>query len=329
MILDPWDLSQDFLLKFNEETIIKGPCKVLNFNKNNKNIPLIIERYDIIFNIINKNNSSINISTVQRGLSGYKLVELIIKSVKKNNKIIKVGHIENISKNNYYSGSDLMIFALQILYRLNIKECALKDVSYYNCIRNSFFKQNEIPMKIIRLLKSNNTFYSIFNFQPFDKLTKINKMDEIRNLVGILCQISWKELDDIIVSGKNQIIEMNTHNIKMNYNMLEIRNINKWKQYWNSIHNSWIIFKTKFNNSRTPFGAFKFFDDKNNCSDFIDWLELYSFTFFNFNKIVLYKFLNKSYTIPKIDIFNKLKLILNNVEWKNSNIFLQSDTFII
>lgn len=299
MILDPWDLSQDFLLKFNEETIIKSPCKVFNFNKNNKTTPLIIKRYDIIFNIINKNNSSINISTIQRGLSGYKLVELIIKS----DKIIKVGHIENISKNNYYSGSDLMIFALQILYRLNIKECTLKDVfseeiissennslstlkhsdkfiiSYYNCIRNSFFKQNEIPMKIIRLFKNNNTFYSIFNFQPFDKLTKINKMDEIRNLVGILCQISWKELDDIIVSGKNQIIEMNPHNIKMNYNMLEIRNINKWKQYWNSIHNSWIIFKTKFNNSRTPFSAFKFFDDKNNCSDFIDWLELYSFTF--------------------------------------------------
>ena len=29
-IIDPWDLSQDFVLNFSEETIIKGPCKNLS-----------------------------------------------------------------------------------------------------------------------------------------------------------------------------------------------------------------------------------------------------------------------------------------------------------
>ena len=34
-IIDPWNLSQDFLLNFEQENIIKGPCKVIkNINKN-------------------------------------------------------------------------------------------------------------------------------------------------------------------------------------------------------------------------------------------------------------------------------------------------------
>ncbi len=135
-MLDPWNIQEEFIIKLNEENIIKGPCKILEeTSKNNK---LNIIRHDVKF-IVKDNNSSINISTIERGPSGYKLIELIIKSIRKNNKIIKHGHIENISKNDKYSGSDLMIFALQILYRLNIDECTLKDVSYFTCNRNNFF----------------------------------------------------------------------------------------------------------------------------------------------------------------------------------------------
>lgn len=329
-ILDPWDINQEFILKNNSEIIIKGPCKIIDNmkNENKENNEINIIRYDLKFIVTNKNNSKLSISTIERGLSGYKLIEIIIKNYKKNNKIIKSGHIENISKNDKYSGSDLMIFALQILYRLDITECILKDVSYFICKRNNFFKQDEIPMKIIKLLKSNNTFYSIFNFEPYDKYSNKNKMEEIRNLVINLSQITWDELDEIIIAGKNQIDLMNNKNIKMNYNMLEIRNINKWKNYWKTIYKSWNIFKNKFNKARTPFSAFKFFNEKINCSDFIDWLELYSFTFFNFNKVIYYKFLNKTYEIPKIKDFIKLKFILNNVDWKNNNIYYQNDTFI-
>ena len=144
-----------------------------------------------------------------------------------------------------------MIFILQILFRLNVDESTLKDVSYFECIRNT-----EIPNKIIKLLKSNNTFYNGFNYEAFDKITKKNKMIEIRNLVSNLSQISWDELDEIINSCK---IEINTQH--MNYNILEIRNINKWKKYWIVIYKSWNIFRNKFNKARTPFSAFKFFNN--------------------------------------------------------------------
>lgn len=153
-------------------------------------------------------------------------------------------------------------------------------------------------------------------------------MNNLRNLIGELLQISWLELDEIINAGKNEINIMNQINKKMNYNVLEIRNINKWKKYWIIIYNSWNIFKSKFNQARTPFSAFKFFNENDNCSDFIDWLELYSYTFFNFNKVIFYHFLNKNYEIPGIKIFNELKNILNNVNWINYKIVEQSDTFL-
>ena len=335
-IIDPWDTNQDFTLILDNLNIIKGPCKIIKTknniiknttNENIKNEPLIIERYNIEFNVFNKNNS-LYISSIERGKSGYRILEIIIKDITKNKKSIKIGHIENISKNEKYSGSDITLLALQILYRLNVNESTLKDISYYECKRNNFFKQTEIPTKIIKLLKSNNTFYSTFEFQPYDKITKKNKMNEIRNLVKQLMQISWLELDEIINAGKNEIVEMNEADKKMKYNILEIRNINKWKKYWITLYHSWILFKNKFNQARTPFNAFKYFKDTDNCSEFIDWLELYSYTFFNFNKVVFYHFLNKNYEIPQIKVFNQLKEILNNVDWINYKIFEQSDTFL-
>ena len=324
-IIDPWNLSQDFLLNFEQENIIKGPCKVIkNINKNKL---LIIERYDIKFNVFNRDNL-IYISSIERGNSGYKIIEIIIKDIFKNNKLIKVGHIENISKYEKYSGSDLMLLTLQILYRLKINESTLKDISYYECIRNNFFKQKKIPTKVIKLLKSNNTFYSAFQYEAYDKITKKNKIYELRTLVGQLLQISWLELDQVINAGKNEINIASLTNKKIKYNAFEIRNINKWKKYWITIYNSWNIFKNKYNQARTPFSAFKFFSENDNCSDFIDWIELYSYTFFNFNKVIFYHFLNKKYGIPQIKIFNQLKVILNNVNWINYKIVEQSDTFL-
>jgi len=333
MIYDPWNESQDFTLELlNDEKVffIKGPMKNLtkktNISNNNK---VIIQRFDIEF-IITHKNDNIYISTKERGFSGYKIIEIIIKKDKNKNDIY-IGHLENVSKYDKYSGSDLMLLALQILYRLHVKKCTLIDVSYFECSRNNFFKQREIPLKIIKLLKSNNTFYSPFNFQALDKTSQKNRMEDLRKLVENLYQIKWSEIDIIIIAGKRQIEIMNeiSNNSIMDYNRLELRNINKWKKYWNTIYKSWNIFKNKFGSAMTPFRAFKFFDEKENCSDFIDWLELYSFTFFNFNKIIYYKFLNQKYEIPKIKIFNQLKEILNNVIWTNNKIVAQSDTFIV
>ena len=86
----------------------------------------------------------------------------MIKGVKPNLN----AHIENISKTKFYSGSDIMIFVLQILYRLNIKSCSLKDSLYIDC---------EIPLKIVKLLQKGNTFYGLFGWITM-KISKIMKM---------------------------------------------------------------------------------------------------------------------------------------------------------
>jgi len=112
------------------------------------NNQFIIQRFDIEF-IITHKNDNIHISTKERGFSGYKIIEIIVKKDKNGN---YVGHLENISKYEKYSGSDIMLMALQILYRLHVKKCTFIDVSYFECSRNNFFKHCEIPLKIIKLL---------------------------------------------------------------------------------------------------------------------------------------------------------------------------------
>jgi hypothetical protein len=315
-IYDPWNLTHTININENKEYIFLGPRKNIK-NKNNINI---IERYEILTKIINKNNGDIEISSIKRGLSGYKIFEIILKG---NFNAI----IENISKTNFYSGSDIMIFVLQILYRLNIKSCSLKDSSYYECNRNNFFKTTEIPLKILKLLKEGNTFYSSFGFNPIDKTSKTNKLINIKILIGQLYNISWNELDEIIKKGKEEINISNNSGKNINYNRFIISNINKWKKYWKAIYNSWIKYKNKYeNDSSSPFRAFININEKN-CSEFIGWLELYSYTFNNYNKIIYYNFLEKKYEIPNIKIFNQLKEIINNVEWINKSIVPQQDIF--
>lgn len=315
IIYDPWNLTHIININENRQYSFLGPRKKIK--KNNINI---FERYQILTKIIHKNNGNIEISSVERGLSGYKIFEIILKPNFN-------AHIENISKTLFYSGSDIMIFVLQILYRLNIKSCLLKDSSYYECTRNNFFKTTEIPLKILKLLKNGNTFYSSFGFNPIDKTSKTNKLINIKNLVGIFYNISWNELDEIIKKGKEQIDISNNSGINMNYNRFIISNINKWKKYWKAIYNSWVKFKNKYeNDSSSPFRAFININEKD-CSDFIRWLELYSYTFNNYNKIISYNFFSKKYEIPHIRTFNQLKEIINNVEWINKLIVPQQDIF--
>jgi hypothetical protein len=311
-IFDPWNLENNININVNGEYIFIGPNKIIKKNKDN----IKVERYNIITRITIKNNGNIEISSIDRGDSGYKIFKIFIK-------LNSNAHIENISKTKFYSGSDIMLFVLQILYRLNIKCCSLKDSSYIDCKRNNFFKSTEIPLKIVKLLQKGNTFYGLFGFNPIDKTNKINKLINIKTLIGNLYNISWNELDDIIKKGKEQI------NISNNYNRFIIRKINKWKIYWEEIYNSWIHFKNKYENiSSSPFRAFTYFNEEN-CNDFIGLLELYSYTFNNFNKIIYYHFLGKKFEIPNIKSFNQLKEIINNVEWINKTIVPQQDTFIV
>jgi hypothetical protein len=317
-IFDPWNLENSINITINGEYIFIGPNKIIKNNNNN----IKVERHNILTRIIIKNNEKVEISSIDRGESGYKIFEILLKPNFN-------AHIENISKTKFYSGSDIMIFVLQILYRLNIKSCSLKDSSYIECKRNNFFRTTEIPLKIVKLLQKGNTFYGLFGFNPIDKTNKTNKLINIKTLVGNLYNISWNELDDIITKGKKDINISNNSGKVMNYNKFIISNINKWKKYWNAIYNSWIKFKNKYENtSSSPFRAFMYFNN-DNCSDFIGWLELYSYTFNNYNKIIYYNFLGKRFEIPNIRSFNQLKEIINNVEWINKTIIPQQDTFIV
>ena len=310
-IYNPWNPEHIININTNGIYLFIGPKKLNNEKK--------YIRYNIPTNILIQNNIS-KISSVENGESGYKIFEIILKN---NNE----AHIENISRTNYYSGSDIMIFILQILYRLNIKKCTLKDSSYITCIRNNFFKTTDIPLKILKLLKNGNTFYSAFKFNPISKINKSNCIDTIATLIGKLYDITWNELDEIIQAGMQQIKISNETPKNMNYNKFEIRNINKWKKYWKSIYISWTNFIEKYKSTNeTPFRAFSVFDERI-CTDYIGWLEIYSYTFINFNKIINYHFLNKKYNIPNIETFNKLKNILNNVNWINRKITAQPNIF--
>jgi hypothetical protein len=312
-IYNPWNPDHTIDTNINKEYFFVGPKKL-----NNKNQYI---RYNIPTKIFIKNNGNIIISSIERGESGYLIFQIILKN---NNE----AHIENISRTSFYSGSDIMIFILQILYRLNIKKCSLKDSSYIDCKRNNFFKITEVPLKILKLLKNGNTFYSAFRFNPISKSNNSNCIDTINTLIGKLYDITWNELDEIIEAGKKEINISNETEKNINYNKFIIVNINKWKKYWKSIYNSWINFKIKYRQTNeTPFRAFSVFDE-NHCSDYLGWLEIYSYTFTNFNKVIYYNFLNKKYEIPNIKIFNKLKDIINNVNWINRKITAQPNIFI-
>ena len=317
-ICDPWNLRDEIDISTNANMIFIGPRKI---TKNPDNTIKDIKRYNIDVEIINKNNCKKIIQSKYRTASGYRMFEIKIKNSRE-------AHIENISKNDLYSGSDVMIFVLQILHRLKIEKCSLTDASYYDCKRNNFFKLEEVPLKILKLLKEGNTFYSSFGFNAIDKTNKKNKIENMRKLVGMLYEITWDDLDNIIVNGKNQINASEINNKTLNHNSFLIRNINKWKKYWKAIHSSWISFKSNYEpKSSSPFRAFTYMKIEN-CHEFVGWLELYSYTFNNFNKVINYTFFNVKYEIPKIRVFNQLKETINNVEWIMNTVVAQQDVFV-
>jgi len=69
-------------------------------------------------------------------------------------------------------------------------------------------------------------------------------------------------------------------------NNIMIRNYTRWYNYWINISESWNYFKNKYSTiSPTPFRSFSFFN-YDECNEFINWLELYSFKYINYNQFV-------------------------------------------
>jgi len=141
--------------------------------------------------------------------------------------------------------------------------------------------------------------------------------DNIMNLVSKLWDIKWHEIDSYITKMIHIVLSNKYKNNIM------IRNYRKWFNYWINVNESWNKFKNKYAElSPTPFRSFSFFNN-DECGEFINWLELYSFTYFNYNQFVFNNINNSKKEIAGIFLFKKLKNLINNVVWINNNITSQ------
>ncbi len=297
MILDPW--SNNNLVLQEGKNIIRGAV----IKKDGENIRHDIEfnyRYDssIKCGILNTTNKTNNYNNI-----GLKLFD--------DNVVI-----ENISRSNIYRGSEYMLLALQIIYKLNYKQSKLKDLAYFTCDRKmNYFSNSNLPIKkdmeiynkLIYLLRFGGTFYMPFGYKPviqknilnnlnfrniveynnnglskngYIDLSNTNYIDlsnTIDNLLQKLNKITWIDIDLYLDNIKSIL---NNNKLKNNSKIFNFRiyDYKKWKIYWLNIIKSWKTFYNKFNNlTDTPFLAFSLFN-KNECDVFINWLELYSFS---------------------------------------------------
>jgi hypothetical protein len=312
-ILDAWDLSKNFELKIGKNIILGAETKKKNSETNIRyTIEFIFEKIDqeIYYLYTLNNDDSID----------FKHLYLKIYD----NEII----IENISKSIIYSGSEYLLLGLQIIYRLSkYKEnfkCKLIDTSFFICDRkiNLFKKKTEeiknkkeeIQHKIIFLLRFGSTFYMPFGFLPYDKISMINKNNDIKKIVFKLWEISWENIDNYI---NKMIVIVKSNEYKNN---LMIRNYSRWYNYWINIYDSWNFFKNKYSTiSLTPFRCFSNFT-YNQCHEFINWLELYSFKYINYNQFIFNEINKLNSEIAGIHLFKKLKKEVNNVYWINNTI---------
>jgi len=164
--------------------IIKGP---LNKNK---------DRLNINFNYDKENNKLYTLSKT----NNYNNIKLKFED--------DIVIIENLSKSDIYRGSQYMLLALQIIYRLGYKKLKLKDMSYFICDRNMNFFSNdhknidtymEISNKLIYLFRFGGTLYMPFGIIPVlndDKLTQVNLDSLEKNYIK---NINYKDYKNTLI----------------------------------------------------------------------------------------------------------------------------------
>ena len=311
-VLDPWNTSNIFILNIGKNLIL-GPI-IDKKTKIRNNIEFIYE---------SKGNNIFYLYTSSNDSTDFKNLYLKIYSTE--------SIIENISKSEIYSGSEYVILGLQIIYRLygykKEYKCKLIDSSFFICDRKiNLFRtksneiitlKEEIQYKIISLLRFGTTFYMPFGFNAYNKNNMSNKNNEIIRVVSLLWDIKWEEIDRYIII-MNEIVLSNKYK-----NNIMIRNYTRWYNYWINISESWDYFKNKYSTiSPTPFRSFSFFN-YDECNEFINWLELYSFKYFNYNQFIFNNINNSTKEMAGIFLFKKLKNEINNVVWINNNIISQ------
>ena len=346
MIIDPWE-NKELILQ-EGINLIKG----VYTKKNKDNISSI--RHIIEFNYYYDSLQKYYILCTINKTNDYNNIELKLFE--------DIAIIENISKSELYRGSEYMLLALQIIFKLNYKKSELTDMAYFKCNRKiNFFSDTnnvvlndmEIYNKLIYLFKYEKTFYMFFGYIPViheDELIKydfkniiiynnknnefnnfkdkklINLSNTINKLLNDLKKITWNDIN-LYLDEINNIL--NTNKLKNTNKIFNFRiyNYNKWKKYWLNIHKSWNIFYLKFSNDvDTPFQAFSSFN-KEECNIFINWLELYSFSVeqtIPYDSSIFNNNINNNLKIlAGINDFKTLKLILNKCNWINNNIIRQ------
>lgn len=308
MIIDPWDNKQ-IIFQSDQKENNNNKLNTINFGKNIIKGPFSSnnERYNLEF--------SYRYDTTQ--MCGF--LNTINKTNNYNNIALKlyddIAIIENISRSEFYRGSEYMLLALQIIYKLKYKKSMLQDLAYFSCDRKmNFFsnipssKKMEIQNKLIYLFKFGSTFYMPFGYKPVIKkneLLNYNLSDEnnenninytnnenngkikinnykdissnIDTLIGKLNNILWEDINNYIIDIK---IILDNNKLKNSNKIFDFRiyNYGKWKTYWLNICKSWDIFYNKYKDDTfSPFQVFSKFN-KQECDTFINWLELYSFS---------------------------------------------------
>jgi hypothetical protein len=329
-IIDLWN-DNEFTLD-EEKLIIKGPI-----NKN-------MVRINLEFIYDKKNN---NLYTLQK-TNSYNNIDLIFDE----NIVI----IKNLSKSDIYRGSEYMILALQIIYKLGYKIAQLKDMAYFICDRKMNFFSNkeniissrmEISNKLIYLFRFGGTFYMPFGFIPIitdEKLSQVilnnreksliinekyNNYKNISKLIDLLLEslfnISWLDINNYIL-GIETLLNSNEYKMSNRIFNWRVRDYNIWKIYWKNICKSWKKFNEKYSSIVTgPFFAFSLYN-KIECNLFINWLELYSFSIDQtmvYNSSIFNNKLSEKKNVTGIDNFKKLKSLLEKAEWINFNIIRQ------
>lgn len=106
------------------------------------------------------------------------------------------GKINYIYKCEPYTGKDIIIWSIQILKSIGVKNVILIDDARKIC-ESQRFKNYTISLSLIHKLWKNSTYYEIFGFIPFHKNnnnyknSQINKLDEIIQQIKL---IQWEEI---------------------------------------------------------------------------------------------------------------------------------------
>ncbi len=277
--INPWKINNIELPSYNSVVKIK-----LNKNKLD----------EILFNIKYRNNGNIELITKNKNTninsSGYEYLKLIIKN--------NIGYIDQISSSNKYSGSIYINLALQLLKKLNIKKCELKDNSTKKCqLKNGKIKY--LDYKLINTFRFGETYYMKFGFRPINKITNKNMSNDLVINVQILKECTWDDIDKYFKKLGVKIINNRTYEILFNKALL---NWNEFKQSFIGLYNN-------------PFDAFNEYNDTN-CYLFNEWL---SYMRIIYEKKNLNNIINMR-NIKYFDAFNRIIDIFLNVKWiKNIN----------